>query len=867
MPNVTDRAAGRPTLEGPGPPSEGTLLSPEQRRRVLSGVRIQLAFFAVTALLLVTVSGVAYFLVSRIFEELTPAIHHDLELKTRRSAKELALSTDVGILLEDEVMLRDATADVVLDADLRCIVLADATGRVVYTHGEPPVPPGQLVGDPGTGFRAEPDYFVAWRESEIEGEPVGRVAVVVSTARLAAGARLKREILTAGGVAIAMALGVGLLFVHLYVGPIISVSERAFLRLEKTTAAALEATRLKSEFLANMSHEIRTPMNGIVGMTELLGGTQLTSKQRRFIDTIRVSAQSLMAIINDILDFSKLDAGKLRLQPEPTELRELVEEVTELLGAQAHTKGIEISCHVAASVPASLYCDSNRLRQVLTNLIGNAVKFTEHGEVQVQVSASAGGRPGEPVQVLFEVIDTGVGIPEEDRHLLFDPFTQVDGSLTRRHGGTGLGLSISRQLVTQMGGDLELESAVGKGSTFYFAVPLTVAETVHEPPPDLSRYGVRALVVEPSDANRRVVGDLLQTWHLDHLLVAEPEQALALLAAPDATFGLVLAGAPPGSQAAVRFAERVIAAHPAVKIVVLGASGDGSLPTFVRARLGAATVTKPLRANELYQTLERVLGNQLSSAPPPRVSEPRVSFTPRRAPGRPRLLVAEDNEVNQQVILEMLAELDYGVDLVSDGWEALAAAQTGQYPVVLMDCQMPGMDGYEATRRLREHEGDRRHTVVIAVTAHAMPGERERAVDAGMDDYISKPISASALEKVLERWTESALRVSSIGHSSAPPDAMLDPDVVVSAAVARLFIQHVPRQIEDIRQAVADRDGPALKLHAHKLKGSCAAVGAVRMTELCGALEPHPPESAGLVADLRREFRKVEKVFSVRASG
>ena len=862
------RAPGRVASEQPGPPSETALLPPEQRRRVLSGVRVQVAFMLFTAALLVAVSGVAYLLVARIFDELTPSIRHDLELKAQRSAKEAALSGDVGILLADEKMLNEAVADYAGDADVRSIVFADATGKVIFTHGTPPVPPGQLVGEPGKGFRAEPGYLFAWRECEIEGEKVGRVAVVVSTQRLAAGARLQRNILTSGAIAIVVALFVGLLFVRLYIGPIIRVSERAFLRLEKTTAAALEATRLKSEFLANMSHEIRTPMNGIVGMTELLVGTHLTNKQRRFVDTIQTSAQALMAIINDILDFSKLDAGKLTLLPEPTDLRELVEDVTELLAAQAHHKGLEISCHVAPSVPRSVFCDPTRLRQVLTNLVGNAVKFTERGEIQIQVSATEGPPSDEPTKVLFEVVDTGVGIAEEDRHLLFDAFTQVDGSLTRRQGGTGLGLSISKQLVMQMGGDLEVESAVGRGSTFYFVVPLVSAPTGPEPPRDLSKYGVRVLVVEPSESNRRLIVGLLEAWHVRHAQTGDHERALELLAGQQSDpIGIVIVGASPGSQGALELAERIRAMHAAVKIMVLSASSDGSLPTFARAGLVEATVSKPIRTAELYENLERVLENKVSSAPPPRESLPLASLAPPRSVDHPHLLVAEDNEVNQQVILEMLAELEYGADLVANGKEALEAAKTGKYPIVLMDCQMPVMDGYEATRQLRRHERDDRHTVVIAVTAHAMHGERQRAIDAGMDDYITKPVSASALEKVLERWSEAGAKAAPNAAPEPTESGMLDPDVPVSPTVARLFLQHVPRQVEDIQEAVKNQDSEALKTRAHKLKGSCTAVGALRMTEICRALEPHPKNAAELVDSLRQEFKKIEKVFAAQARG
>ncbi|GEM_PF-547716 len=848
----------RPTGSSPvSAPPTAPPLDARTRREILSGARVQVAFTAFVAVVLLSLAGVVVALVAAIFSELMPAIRQDLARKAARGAQELALATQAAVLREDRALIRDATRGYREDPDVEAIVAADATGRVLFAHGTPPFTPEALVASGGRGYRADPRHLIAWDESSRDGRGVNRVAVVVSTRRLAAGARLQRSVVATGLAVILLALLVSVLFVRLYVRPLLKITAQAFLELEATTTAALAAARAKSEFVANMSHEIRTPMNGILGMTELLGGTQLTHKQRRYVDTVAASARALMGIINDILDFSKLDAGKLLLAPERVDVRAVAEEVTELLAAAAHGKGIEIVCHVAPEVPAAVVCDPTRLRQVLTNLVGNAVKFTERGQVVLRVTPEPTADGPGLARLRFAVQDTGIGISPADQTRLFAAFSQVDGSLARRHDGTGLGLSISRRLVELMGGELRVESDLERGSCFHFTLSLPRTDDPDAPLPDLGAHALRVLVAEANETNRQVLVEHLAAMGVRDVTTAPPERAVATLAAAAPPFGLLLLGVQPRGPSLIEIAERVRLVDRTVRIFLLTVPGDGSLPTIARAGLVHATLPKPIRRQELAALLERLLlagpsdrpslgeENAVMSLPPPPV-----------APGRPRVLVAEDNEINQQVILEMLAELGYDAELVSNGRDAVERVATGEFPLVLMDCQLPVLDGYAATREIRAREGEDRHTIVIALTAHALAGERQRALDAGMDDHVAKPIGTAALERVLARWTGPA---NPSGRAPTPGEEdVLDADVAVSPTVARLFVQHVPQQLEDLQGALNARDDEALRAHAHKLRGSATVIGAQRMAVLCGELELVPRDAAAKLVGLRAEFERVK---------
>jgi signal transduction histidine kinase/CheY-like chemotaxis protein len=838
---------------------DAPLLTHDQRRRVLSTFRLKLILSSFVLVLLIGLSAMMVVLVTRIFDSLTPAVRADLGWKAERGAAELARATELGIVVADEKAIRAALGAYLSDPDVTSIVVTDRDGKRLVTHGTPPEHP--FDGKPGSVVEGS-GTLVAWAESAIEGEPVGRVAVVVSKARLMAGNELKRDILRAAGGGCALAFVICLFFVSFYVGPLIRVTRAAFERLEATTAQALEAARLKSEFLANMSHEIRTPMNGIIGMTELLLETGLDSRQKRYGQTIQTSANALLNVLNDVLDFAKIEAGKLDIHVAECDARRTVEEVAELLSAQAQTKGVELAVHIGRGVPPLVRCDRERIRQVLTNIAGNAVKFTDHGEVVLRLDIESDD--SDLAVLVFRVDDTGPGIGKAEQARLFEAFYQVDGSLTRKHGGTGLGLAISKQLVAMMGGDISVESELGKGSRFRFAVPVGrsektfVSEARHWPE-------LRALVVDDNHTNLAILDDLLAAWGMRVTTTTRGDEALKLLKTADAAgtpFELAIIDYQMPGMHGGELARRIRRELEleSLPVVMLASLGAGELED-VRGNVDEM-LTKPVRQSELRRALALALGER-KREPGARGTSPlpasdRARRTPRFA-GNPRLLVAEDNPINQEVMLEILTQLGCSADVVGDGQSALDAILKRDYPVVLMDCQMPVLDGYETVRRLRRADGPVARTPVIAVTAHAVEGERAKAIAAGMDDYISKPVSPAALGALLTRFLTVVEQVSTIPAPRSSQRA-LDPERTRSPRVVDLFLKLAPAQVETLLEAVAVGDLAHVKASAHKLRGSSLSIGAPRMARLCEELEEHPMisglarEIAGALDEVRREL-------------
>jgi signal transduction histidine kinase/DNA-binding response OmpR family regulator len=714
----------------------------EGRKRLLSGMRFKLRLALMMVVIVGCLTVLLRLVVDQVFATLTPSIEHDLQWKTTSGAMELRYSADLGVLLKDRAMIAAATERHRKDPDLQYLRFEDASGEVLLEYGQERAAGRSLLRaaerGPATRLLDASNAYAAWAPIEVEGLSVGKMGIAVSKERLRAGERLRRRLSLVSLLGAFGSLLAALVFFNLYISPVLKLSERDLAQLKATTALALESARAKSRFLANMSHEIRTPMNGVLGMTRLVLKTDLNPAQRSQIETISRSAKSLLAIVNDILDLSRLEARQYQLRPGVCALRRVVEDSVELLRPAAEEKKLGLEVRVAAGVPEAVVLDATRLRQILINLVGNAVKFTPSGgsgpvaelrtDNWVRLEVELG--PGPAPELCFRVEDTGPGIPEAAREHIFSAFTQVDDGYGRAHEGTGLGLAISRKLARLMGGEIE-HSARTKEAT----------------------------------------------------------------------------GASNGSVFCLRL---------------------------------------PLEA---------------AATPLPAAETPEDSVRPLTA--KNPVLLVDDNEINRIVALETLAELGLSARVASSGREAVEAVASGEYSLVLMDCQMPDLDGYEATRQIRKSEAEGSHLPILAFTAHALADELDKVRAAGMDDIVTKPLDVGELRRTLRRFLDS---------KPPPPEAAVPVAEASRPTLSKrrrslqlieLFLSQVPLELEKLRELVGREQRAAVGAVAHKLKGSCGSLGALAMADLCasiqrGAASAPLAELTQAMERLDAEYRLVE---------